>query len=128
MRCRAGADGTRCVFLFSDTQLKSEAFVEDLHNLLNAGEVPGLFPYDERAGILETCRTASARAGLSLETPAELWAYFVDCTKANLHIVLCFSPIGDAFRCACSHAVCSANLATAISLYAQPYYALPLVN
>ena len=28
----------------------------------------------------------------------ELWGYFVERTRANLHLVLCFSPIGDAFR------------------------------
>ncbi len=33
-----------------------------------------------------------------LDTPHELWAFFVERTRANLHIVLCCSPIGDAFR------------------------------
>lgn len=31
-------------------------------------------------------------------TPDQLYAYFVERCKNNLHIVLCFSPIGDAFR------------------------------
>lgn len=29
---------------------------------------------------------------------AELYAYFLTRVRANLHIVLAFSPIGDAFR------------------------------
>ncbi len=86
------------MFLFSDTQIKYESFVEDINNLLNSGEVPNMFPYDERAAVLEACRVQSKKDGLNLETPTELWLYFVDRTKANLHIVLCFSPIGDAFR------------------------------
>ncbi|MEW5313906.1 MAG: hypothetical protein WDW38_005438 [Sanguina aurantia] len=94
----AGASGHACVFLFSDTQIKSEAFVEDINNLLNSGEVPNMFPYDERAAVLEQCRVASKAAGLTLDTAVELWNYFVDRTRENLHIVLCFSPIGDAFR------------------------------
>jgi dynein heavy chain len=69
-------------------------------------QVPNMFPYDERAAVLELCRTASRKEGLPLESPAELWNYFIDKTKANLHIVLCFSPIGDAFRRAAASQKC----------------------
>ena len=57
------------VFLFSDTQIKSEVFVEDLNNLLNTGEIPNLFPYDERASIFEVVRVAAKKAGRMLESP-----------------------------------------------------------
>ena len=40
-------------FLFSDTQIKNETFVEDINNMLNSGEVPNIFPSDERASICE---------------------------------------------------------------------------
>lgn len=37
---RSGADpGRPSVFLFSDTQITDEGFVEDINNLLNSGEV-----------------------------------------------------------------------------------------
>ena len=36
---QAGEKGQPTVFLMSDMQIKEEAFVEDLNNLLNAGEV-----------------------------------------------------------------------------------------
>ena len=39
MTRRAGAEGLSCVFLFSDTQIKEESFVEDINCLLNSGEV-----------------------------------------------------------------------------------------
>ncbi|GIL57271.1 hypothetical protein Vafri_12526 [Volvox africanus] len=94
----AGGDNKPSVFLFSDTQIKLESFVEDVNNLLNSGEVPNMFPYDERAALLEQCRVSSKKEGLVLETAVELWAYFVDKTRDNLHIVLAMSPIGDAFR------------------------------
>ncbi len=38
------------------SQIKAESFVEDINNLLNSGEVPNMFPYDERAGICEAVR------------------------------------------------------------------------
>mmetsp|Transcript_22006 Transcript_22006/g.10349 ORF Transcript_22006/g.10349 Transcript_22006/m.10349 type:complete len:93 (+) Transcript_22006:3779-4057(+) len=27
-----------------------------------------------------------------------LWEYFIDKVRMNLHIILCFSPVGEAFR------------------------------
>jgi hypothetical protein len=49
-------------------QIKQESFVEDINNLLNSGEVPNMFPYDERAAVLEQCRGLSKKEGLSLDT------------------------------------------------------------
>ena len=45
---------------------------------------------------MEAVRPRAAKRGL--ETPLELWGYFVETCRRNLHVVLCFSPIGDAFR------------------------------
>lgn len=40
-------------FLFSDTQIINESFVEDINNMLNSGEVPNIFPNDEKVAICE---------------------------------------------------------------------------
>jgi len=48
---RAGCDSKRIMFLFADSQIKDEAFVEDINNMLNAGEVPNMFPSDERMQV-----------------------------------------------------------------------------
>lgn len=48
---RAGCDGKRTMFLFSDSQIKDEAFVEDINNMLNAGETPNMFPSDEKMQV-----------------------------------------------------------------------------
>nr|CAD7398221.1 unnamed protein product [Timema cristinae] len=50
---KAGAEGKQTVFLFNDTQIKDEMFVEDISMVLNTGDVPNLFPPDEKAEILE---------------------------------------------------------------------------
>eukprot|EP00879_Flechtneria_rotunda_P029523 GHRR01031937.1.p2 GENE.GHRR01031937.1~~GHRR01031937.1.p2 ORF type:complete len:413 (+),score=155.94 GHRR01031937.1:2862-4100(+) len=84
------------MFLFSDSQIKDEAFVEDINNILNAGEVPNMFLADERMQILEAVQPAAALLGL--ESPLQLWSFFVSQCKKHLHVVLCMSPIGDAFR------------------------------
>jgi dynein heavy chain len=46
--------------------------------------------------ILEAVQPAAARQGL--ESPVQLWGYFVSQCKRHLHVVLCMSPIGNAFR------------------------------
>ena len=39
----AGVDDKSTVFLFSDTQIVKELFLEDINNILNSGEVPNLY-------------------------------------------------------------------------------------
>jgi len=35
------------VFLFNDTQIVDESFLEDINNILSSGEVPNLYKADE---------------------------------------------------------------------------------
>ncbi|XP_015730363.1 dynein heavy chain 12, axonemal isoform X2 [Coturnix japonica] len=95
----AGVKGLKTVFLITDAQIKEESFLEDVDSLLNTGEVPNLFAADEKQEIAEGVR-AAAEAGSKHEelSPLALFAFFVNCCKENLHIVVAFSPIGDAFR------------------------------
>lgn len=48
---KAGGEMLPTVFLFSDTQIKDEAFVEDINNILNSGEVPNMFATDEKMQV-----------------------------------------------------------------------------
>jgi dynein heavy chain len=94
----SGLDGLQTVFLFSDTQVVHEYFLEDINNILNNGEVPNLFAPDERAAICGDVQVAAKKEGRSLQNNTEAYAYFIDRVKTKLHVALCFSPIGDAFR------------------------------
>lgn len=49
----AGVKEQKTVFLFSDTQIKNEGFVEDINNLLNTYEVPNIWASDEKAELLD---------------------------------------------------------------------------
>ena len=54
---RRSAEGNNhAVFLFTDSQMKEESFLEDIGNLLNSGEVPNLFPIDEKNEICAKMR------------------------------------------------------------------------
>jgi dynein heavy chain len=44
---RAGGDNKPSVLLFTDMQIKSESFVEDINNLLNTGEVHSYLLQDD---------------------------------------------------------------------------------
>ena len=52
----AGKTGNPTVFLFSDSQIKEERFLEDIDSLLNSGEVPNLFAVDEKQDIIEVSK------------------------------------------------------------------------
>ena len=97
----AGTSDSPLVFLFSDTQIKRETMVEDINNILNSGEVPNLFPNDEKVAICELVRPFAkevfGRAAQDM-TQIALYSFFITRVRSNLHIVLAFSPIGDAFR------------------------------
>uniref|UniRef100_H2M1P1 Dynein axonemal heavy chain 12 n=1 Tax=Oryzias latipes TaxID=8090 RepID=H2M1P1_ORYLA len=95
----AGVKGQKTVFLITDTQIKDEAFLEDIDSVLNTGEVPNLFAVDEKQEIIETIRPIAQAGKKSVElSPLTLFAFFVARCKENLHVVVAFSPIGKAFR------------------------------
>ena len=59
--------------------------------------MPNLFPKDELVAIMEMVTAKAKRAGKEL-SPASLYAFFVSQCRENLHMALCMSPVGDAFR------------------------------
>lgn len=53
------------MFLFADTQVADEAFIEDINTVLNSADVPNLYAPDEKAEILEKMQTASRESVLN---------------------------------------------------------------
>lgn len=94
---QAGMKNEETVFLFSDTQIKSEVFMEDINSLLNAGDVPNLYASDEVEEIFQSVRGILQEQGLP-PTTANLYAAFIRRVQANLRVVVTMSPIGETFR------------------------------
>ncbi|KAL7841172.1 hypothetical protein SRHO_G00248630 [Serrasalmus rhombeus] len=97
----AGVEGQDMVFLFTDTQIVVEEFLEDINNMLNSGEVPSLFEKDELEYVLAATRPKAKEAGIAEGNRDEVFQFFISRVREKLHIVLCMSPVGDAFRSRC---------------------------
>lgn len=96
----AGAKNTPVVFLFSDTQIVKESFLEDINNILNTGEVPNLWAPEDMEEIIGDIRPLAKEAGL-YDSRDVLLKHFVYLVRENLHIVLAFSPVGEKLRNRC---------------------------
>ena len=95
---QAGVVGKPTVFILDDSQIVDEVFLEDVNNALTSGDIPGLFSRDEMSGVCEEVRKIARAENYSAITHAELFSFFMQRVMKNLHIVLCFSPIGDVYR------------------------------
>ena len=74
--------------------------LEDVNNILNSGEAPNLMESEDMEKILTSVRPLAKAAGKP-EGRDSIYAHFVQLVRENLHIALCMSPIGDAFRVRC---------------------------
>ena len=98
---QAGVKNENTVFLFTDTQIVMEEFLEDINNILNSGEVPNLFEADEYERMVTGTRPAAKDAGIPEGDRDAIFNFFINRVRSNLHVVLCMSPVGDAFRSRC---------------------------
>ncbi|RKO94376.1 dynein heavy chain and region D6 of dynein motor-domain-containing protein [Blyttiomyces helicus] len=95
----AGGQGRSLTFIFTDNEVKEEGFLGYINNILTSGEITNLFPKDEVIGISGDLRVPLKKTRPNVvDTMENLWSFFIDRVKANLHVVLCFSPVGDKFR------------------------------
>lgn len=97
----AGTLNKPTVFLITDTQIVKEEFLEDINNVLNSGEVPNLFEGDEYEKIILNTRQSCLEAKYHDTTREGIFEFFIKRVRANLHVVICMSPVGDAFRRRC---------------------------
>ncbi|XP_057295129.1 dynein axonemal heavy chain 10-like [Hydractinia symbiolongicarpus] len=97
---KLGLENKKMVFLFTDSHVAEEGFLELINNMLTSGMVPALFPDDEKESILSTVRDEAQKAGVSPSKEA-IWQYFVTKCANNLHVVLAMSPVGDTLKTRC---------------------------
>eukprot|EP00930_Biecheleria_cincta_P103951 TRINITY_DN9605_c0_g4_i1.p1 TRINITY_DN9605_c0_g4~~TRINITY_DN9605_c0_g4_i1.p1 ORF type:complete len:4232 (-),score=759.91 TRINITY_DN9605_c0_g4_i1:457-13152(-) len=91
---RAGEKDEGVVFLFTDNQISNERFLIFFNDLLSSGEITDLYPNEDKDAIRNAVRTACKGMGI-LDTPDNLWNFYISRIRKHLHMTLCFSPVGD---------------------------------
>ena len=59
----AGVEGKPVTWIFPDSQIVEESFVEDINNILNSGDIPNLWESDEKDKIVDEMRPVMKRLG-----------------------------------------------------------------
>lgn len=93
----AGVKGQSIMFLMTDSQVIDERFLVYINAILSSGWISGLFPKDEIDGMLSNLRNEAKANGIP-DTHECMMQFLISRVRINLHVVLCFSPVGDIFR------------------------------
>ncbi|KYK70485.1 dynein heavy chain family protein [Toxoplasma gondii TgCatPRC2] len=100
---RAGLKDEGVFFLFNESQITDEHFLVYINDILASGDIADLYDPEDKDQVLNSIRPAVKAAGLP-ESKDSLWEFFISRIKKNLHMALCFSPVGDNIRCIKSEA------------------------
>merc|ERR1719183_3330474 len=97
MYLKAGVKDEGIMFLFTDGQITNEKFLVFINDLLSSGEVADLYANEDKDAIRNNVRGGCKSAGIQ-DTPENLWNFFISRIRKNLHMSICFSPVGDGMR------------------------------
>ena len=94
---KAGVEYKPTVFLFTDTQVVEESFLEDINNILSSGEVPNLYTPEDFEPVMTELAPIAKKEGIPDNTES-MFSFFIERARNNLHVVLAMSPVGEPFR------------------------------
>lgn len=97
---RAGVKGLPVTFLLTDGQVQDDKWLVYINDLLSSGHIPSLFSSDDMDMIFGSLRGEAKQQGIA-DNKEAMTEFFINNVRTNLHVVLCFSPVGDAFRVRC---------------------------
>ena len=90
---KAGCQGLPQLFMLTDSQIQDEKFLVYINDMLSAGFISDLFAKDEMDSNLGKIRNEAKSAGVP-DAPDALTEFFIDKSRKNIHVALCFSPVG----------------------------------
>ena len=104
MYVMVGKEGKKVTWVFTDFEIINEIFLEYINAILATGEVAGLFPKDERDIMCADLRGPAKKDDPTFDdTPDNLYKYFINRIRDNLHVRAAVVVV--VVRPACAHAV-----------------------
>lgn len=94
---KSGVKDEGVMFLFTESQIADERFLVYINDLLSSGEIADLYIQEDKDQIVNNIRPAVKGEGI-VDNPENCWKYFIGRVKKNLHMSMCFSPVGEDFR------------------------------
>lgn len=94
---KSGVKDEGVMFLFTEGQISNERFLVYINDLLSSGEIADLFAPEDQDEVVNNIRGSVRSAGI-VDNKTNCWNYFIGRVRNNLHMALCFSPVGDNFR------------------------------
>ena len=94
---KAGLKGEGVMFVLTHSQIINERFLIFINDLLANGNIPDLFAVDEMEEIINAI-IPQVKAAKIIPERKNCWDFFIGKIKKNLHVSLCFSPVGNDFR------------------------------
>jgi dynein heavy chain len=94
---QAGVKGIPMIFLMTDQQIVNDKFLVYINNMLASGWIPDLFARDDIDALLSAIRNEAKAAGI-IDTPDAMLEFLISRIRRFMHVVLCFSPVGEVFR------------------------------
>ncbi|CAK9104463.1 Dynein axonemal heavy chain 17 (Axonemal beta dynein heavy chain 17) (Axonemal dynein heavy chain-like protein 1) (Ciliary dynein heavy chain 17) (Ciliary dynein heavy chain-like protein 1) (Dynein axonemal light chain 2) [Durusdinium trenchii] len=92
-----GIKGIPTAWIINDAHIVNEEFLVYINDVLSQGWIPDLFPKEELPGLLDGLKNELRAHGLS-DTPQDKITLFIRRIRQYLHVVLCFSPVGETLR------------------------------
>lgn len=94
---KTGEKGYSVMFMITDSHITDERFLVYINDLLASGEIAELYAEDDKIAIINGLKNKAKSENID-PTNDNVWQFFINRVKEYLHVVLCFSPVGDMFR------------------------------
>ncbi|KAE9226456.1 Dynein beta chain, flagellar outer arm [Phytophthora fragariae] len=88
------------VLLLTDSQITDNRFLVPLTDALTSGYIADLFSSEEMESMAGSLRMEANARGIP-DTKEQLQEFFYERVRANLHLILAFSPVGGDLRIRC---------------------------
>ncbi|PRP87942.1 putative dynein heavy chain [Planoprotostelium fungivorum] len=93
-----GVQGKSVLFLFKDSQIMYESFLEDINNLMHGGHIPNLFQREEIEAMIGAYQSGPAHKSMAKLPPDTIYHRFREDVKRNLRVVICMDTNNSMFR------------------------------